>query len=105
MSTRRSITLFAAVGVVLFFGTNQVDATSHVELTQLLSPRVARQFLETVEWPRYEATQINIGTSEAWENPAIFLDLEGDKWKVKFPNNRFLHPDNFFFGDIATRDQ
>ena len=101
MGTRRFIPSFTVVGLILFLGASQAGANAQVELIQLLSPRVAKQFLGAVEWKRYEATRINIGTFEAWESPAIFLDLKGDEWKVVFPNDRFLSP-GIYLGDIAN---
>ena len=77
-------------------------ALGQVQLIQLLSPRVAKQFLKTVDWKRYEATQINIAEEPSWEDPAIVLDLKGDAWKVEFPNDTFISLDRQFFGDIAN---
>jgi hypothetical protein len=89
------------VGLALLLGAIEASAAGEVRLVQLLSPRLARQFLETVEWQNYEATQINIAEEPAWEDPAIFLDLKGDTWTVSFPNDNFLSLSRFFLGDIA----
>ena len=102
MGSRRFLTISAAVAAALLFGVSIAGASGQVRLTQLLSPRVAKQFLKTVEWRRYEATQINIAEDTAWEDPAIYLDLKGDAWTVEFPNDRFLSLTRFFLGDIAN---
>ncbi|MCH7922205.1 MAG: hypothetical protein IH975_04110 [Nitrospinae bacterium] len=102
MSTRRLLTTAAAVGVALLVGASPAGASEQVRLIQLLSPRVAKQFLKTVAWQRYEATQINIAEEPAWEDPAIYLDLKGDQWTVEFPNDNFLSLHRFFLGDIAN---
>ncbi len=86
----------------LLLGASPAGASGQVRVIQLLSPRVAKQFLKTVEWQRYEATQINIAEEPAWEDPAIYLDLKGDAWTVEFPNDRFLSLHRFFLGDIAN---
>ena len=85
----------------LLLGASPAGANGQVRVIQLLSPRVAKQFLKTVAWQRYEATQINIAEEPAWEDPAIYLDLKGDQWAVEFPNDNFLSPTRFFLGDIA----
>ncbi len=85
----------------LLLGAFPAGASGQVRVIQLLSPRVAKQFLKTVAWQRYEATQINIAEDTAWEDPAIYLDLKGDAWTVEFPNDRFLSRTRFFLGDIA----
>ncbi len=85
----------------LLLGASPAGASGQVRVIQLLSPRVSKQFLKTVEWQRYEATQINIAEEPAWEDPAIYLDLKGDQWAVEFPNDNFLSLTRFFLGDIA----
>jgi len=85
----------------LLLGASPAGANGQVRVIQLLSPRVAKQFLKTVAWQRYEATQINIAEEAAWEDPAIYLDLKGDQWAVEFPNDNFLSLTRFFLGDIA----
>ena len=100
-SPYKRLTLTGAVAMVLLLGATQAGAAGEVRLVQLLSPRVARQFLETVEWHRYEATQINIAEEPAWEDPAIVLDLKGDGLTVSFLNDDFLSLSRFFLGDIA----
>ena len=102
MGSRRFLTISAAVGAALLLAVSLAGASGQVRLTQLLSPRVAKQFLKTVEWQRYEATQINIAEEPAWEDPAIYLDLKGDQWAVEFPNDNFLSLHRFFLGDIAN---
>ncbi|MCH7921764.1 MAG: hypothetical protein IH975_01865 [Nitrospinae bacterium] len=102
MRASRFLIISAAVGVALLLGASPADASGQVRLTQLLSPRVAKEFLMTVDWGRYEATQINIAEDTAWEDPAIYLDLKGDAWTVEFPNDRFLSLTRFFLGDIAN---
>lgn len=101
MGSRRFLTISAAVGAALLLAVSLAGASGQVRLTQLLSPRVAKEFLMTVDWGRYEATQINIAEDTAWEDPAIYLDLKGDAWTVEFPNDRFLSLTRFFLGDIA----
>ncbi len=86
----------------LLLGAFPAGASGQVRVIQLLSPRVAKQFLKTVAWQRYEATQINIAEEPAWEDPAIYLDLKGDQWTVEFPNDNFLSLHRFFLGDIAN---
>ncbi len=85
----------------LLLGASPAGANGQFRVIQLLSPRVAKQFLKTVAWQRYEATQINIAEEAAWEDPAIYLDLKGDQWAVEFPNDNFLSLTRFFLGDIA----
>lgn len=101
MRSLRQVVTWTAAGVILLVACSPAGASGQLQLIQLLSPRLAKQFLQTVEWQRYEATQINIAEEEAWEDPAIFLDLKGDPWKVEFPNDTFISLDRFFFGDIA----
>ena len=101
MPPHRHLTLIGAVAVALLLGATQVVAAGEVSLVQLLSPRLARQFLETVECNRYEATQINIAEEPAWEDPAIILDLKGDGLTVVFPNDTFLSLGRTLLGDIA----
>lgn len=101
LGQHRRLLLIGAVGLALLLGATQADAAGEVRLVQLLSPRLARQFLETVEWHRYGATQINIAEEPAWEDPAIYFDLKGDAWTVSFPNDNFLSLSRFFLGDIA----
>jgi hypothetical protein len=101
MGSRRFLTISAAVGAALLLGASLAGASGKARLTQLLSPRVAKEFLMTVDWGRYEATQINIAEDTAWEDPAIYLDLKGDAWTVEFPNDRFLSRTRFLLGDIA----
>lgn len=91
-----------AITMTLLLGASPAGASGQVQLIQLLSPRVAKQFLKTVAWQRYEATQINIAEEPAWEDPAIYLDLKGDQWTVEFPNDNFLSLHRFFLGDIAN---
>ena len=86
----------------LLLGASPAGANGQVRVIQLLSPRVAKQFLKTVAWQRYEATQINIAEDTAWEDPAIYLDLKGDQWAVEFSNDNFLSLHRFFLGDIAN---
>ena len=85
----------------LLLGASPAGANGQVRVIQLLSPRVAKQFMMTVAWQRYEATQINIAEEPAWEDPAIYLNLKGDQWAVEFPNDKFLSLTRFFLGDIA----
>ena len=101
MPPHRHLTLIGAVAVALLLGATQAGVAGEVHLVQLLSPRLAKQFLETVEWHRYEATQINIAEEPAWEDPAIVLDLKGDDLTVVFPNDTFLSLGRFLLGDIA----
>ncbi len=101
MGSRRVLAISAAVGAALLLGASLASASGQARLTQLLSPRVAKEFLMTVDWGRYEATQINIAEDTAWEDPAIYLDLKGDQWAVEFPNDNFLSLTRFFLGDIA----
>ena len=101
MGSRRFLTISAAVGAALLLAVSLAGASGQARLTQLLSPRVAKEFLMTVDWGRYKATQINIAEDTAWEDPAIYLDLKGDAWTVEFPNDRFLSRTRFFLGDIA----
>lgn len=99
-STALRFALAAAAAIVL-----ACPAPSRAEalrLNQLISARVARQFMDTIEWERYEATRINIAEEDAWEDPAIFLDLKGDDWEVVFPNDEFLSQHRRLFGDIAN---
>ena len=102
MRSMRFLTASAAFGLALLLGVSMAGASGQARLTQLLSPRVAKQFLKTVDWKSYEATQINIAEDTAWEDPAIYLDLKGDAWTVEFPNDRFLSLTRFFLGDIAN---
>ncbi len=101
MRSMRFLAASAAFGLALLLGVSLAGASGQARLTQLLSPRVAKEFLMTVDWGRYEATQINIAEDTAWEDPAIYLDLKGDAWTVEFPNDRFLSRTRFFLGDIA----
>ena len=102
MKMRHLATSCIALAVALLLVVSAAEASGSVRVIQLLSPRVAKQFLETIDWNRYEATQINIAEEESWEDPAILLDLKGDEWTVKFPNDRFISLDRNFFGDIAN---
>ncbi|MDV2502885.1 MAG: hypothetical protein RX318_02905 [bacterium] len=101
MPPHRYLPLIGAAAMALLLGSTQVVAGGEVHLVQLLSPRLAKQFLETVEWRRYEATQINIAEEPAWEDPAIVLDLKGDDLTVVFPNDTFLSLGRWLLGDIA----
>ncbi|MCZ6701188.1 MAG: hypothetical protein O7B80_06020 [bacterium] len=101
MRSMRFLTASAAFGLALLLGVSLAGASGQARLTQLLSPQVAKEFFMTVDWGRYEATQINIAEDTAWEDPAIYLDLKGDAWTVEFPNDRFLSRTRFFLGDIA----
>lgn len=92
--------LAAAVSLPLLGG--RAFAGEALRLRQLISPRVARDFLMTVDWSRYQATQINIAESPAWEDTAIFLDLKGDEWTTIFPNDEFLSLTRRLLGDIAN---
>jgi len=104
MNTQRTVKSAFVLGALALFVLVLLptDALGQVQLIQLLSPRVAKQFLKTVAWQRYEATQINIAEEPAWEDPAIYLDLKGDQWTVEFPNDNFLSLHRFFLGDIAN---
>lgn len=101
MSLNRHLNITGAVVLFLLFGTSPARG-GEVRLIQLISPRLARQFLETVEWSRYEATQINIAEEPAWEDPAIVLDLKGDGLRAVFPNDNFLSLGRFLLGDISN---
>lgn len=101
MRSSISKTLCASLAATLLLGLSPARAGEALKLSQLLSPRVARDFLETVDWQRYEATQINIAEEPAWEDPAIYLDLKGDEWTVEFPNDEFLSHTRWLLGDIA----
>ena len=104
MNTQRTVKSAFVLGALALFVLVLLPAGAlgQVQLIQLLSPRVAKQFLNTVDWKRYEATQINIAEEPSWEDPAIVLDLKGDAWKVEFPNDTFISLDRQFFGDIAN---
>lgn len=102
MKVSRFLTFCASATVALGIAASSAFAGEALHLVQLLSPRVAIQFLDTIDWPRYEATQINIAEEPAWEDPAIYLDLKGDTWKVIFPNNEFLSHTRRLLGDIAN---
>lgn len=102
MRRGRYLALGLAVAVVLPLLGGRAFAGDALRLNQLISPRVARDFLTTVDWSRYEATRINIAESPAWEDTAIFLDLKGDEWTATFPNNEFLSQTRRLLGDIAN---
>ncbi len=91
-----------AVAVALLIGASAATASRTLRLHQLISPRVAKEFLETVDWKKYEATQINIAEEPAWEDRAIYLDLKEDEWTVEFPNDEFLSHSRRLLGDIAN---
>lgn len=103
MSARRLRAVVASLAVAFALGALGAPAASAepLRLSQLLSARVARGFLETVEWDMYQATRINIAEEPSWEDPAIYLDLKGDEWTVEFPNDEFLSHTRRLLGDIA----
>ncbi len=102
MRIRRWMAAGTAVAVALLIGVSAATAGRTLRLHQLISPRAAKEFLETVDWKKYEATQINIAEEPAWEDPAIYLDLKEDEWTVEFPNDEFLSHSRRLLGDIAN---
>lgn len=96
------IAFHGALIAALLLGASPPEASGQVRVIKLLSPRVARQFLETVAWERYRATRINIAEEPAWEDPALIFDLKNDAWTVVFPNDTFISLDRQYFGDIAN---
>ena len=101
MKSSRTIVSLAAFGLALSLASAPAWAGPKVELTQIVSARVAKQFLETVPWDKYEATKISVAEETSWYDPAIYLDLKGDKWKIEFLNDRFLSFDRRFYGDLS----
>ena len=102
MRIRRWMAAGTVVAVAFLIGASAATAGRTLRLHQLISPRVAKEFLETVDWKKYEATQINIAEEPAWEDPAIYLDLKEDEWTVEFPNDEFLSHSRRLLGDIAN---
>ena len=101
MKTSRFAALCAAVGLAVVLGTSYASAGEHFNISLIPSPRKAKQYLEVVQWERYEGTRINVAQEKAWEDTAFFFDLKGDEWKVEFPNDRFYHPTRQHYGDLA----
>lgn len=102
MKTRRIVTTCAAAGLALMLWTASAGAGDHFKISLIPSPRVAKQYLEAVQWERYDGTRINAAQETAWEDTAFFFDLKDDEWKVEFPNDRFYHPSRFHYGDLAN---
>jgi hypothetical protein len=91
-----------AATISILMGVSTASAGETLRINQLISSRVAKQFLETVDWEKYGATQINIAEEPAWEDPAIYLDLKEDDWTVEFPNDEFISHTRRLLGDIAN---
>jgi hypothetical protein len=95
------LTALGAAALAFTLGISSTASGDALRLDQVISSRVARGFLETVDWDKYEATQINIAEAPAWEDPAVYLDLKEDEWTVEFPNDEFLSHTRRLLGDIA----
>ncbi len=102
MKTRRLATAWAAAGLVLMLGTASAAAEGQFQITRFSSPFKAKQFLETVDWERYDATSINIAQERGWGDKALYFDLRDDEWKVLFPNDKFLLKTRQHYGDLAN---
>lgn len=101
MKARRLAALCAAVGLASLLSTTYAAAGEHFNLVLIPSFWEAKQFLESVQWDRYEGTHINVAQETAWEDTAFFFDLKGDEWKVEFPNDRFFSRSRQHYGDLA----
>lgn len=101
MNMRRLFASFATVGLALLLGSPSAGAGPKFQLALFASPWKAKQFLETVQWDRYQGTRINTAQETAWEDTALFFDLKGDEFDVEFPNDRFYHPSRQHYGDLA----
>jgi hypothetical protein len=54
-----------------------------------------------VQWEKFDASEINIGSSPSQEMPAYVFDLRGDGLTVDFRNEDFKTDDSFGQGNIA----
>ncbi len=92
------------VTLSLLIGASSAGAMGRVQFLEHLSSKDATRLLQSVEWKRYKATQINIAQVnltelEGWQDSAVILDLKDDQWKVEFPKDYFLSANRFFFVD------
>lgn len=98
--SRRWWMLLVPLGFLMAFGTSTVWAGG----VRVLS--YGRASLEgwrvAVDWEKYEATRINIGSSEAEDEPAYVFDYPGDGIAIDFRNEDFKTEDGFGQGNIAN---
>ncbi len=90
--------------ISLLLGASQAGAMGRARFIKHLSSKDAKQLLQSLEWKRYQASQINIAKinlseSEGWQDSAVILDLKGDQWRVEFPKDYFLSANRFFYVD------
>lgn len=101
MRARLVIASMVVSGLTLLLAAQPAWAGQKFEIAQIISSRVARQFLETVPFDKYEATQISVAEEKSWHDPAMYLDLKGDEWKVEFLNDRFFSRTRQHYGDLS----